>query len=240
MDIVKLKNTYNKNGYVKLNNLIPLTKYKELFKSLCIVLDLKEVNKNIINFDNKKIHSELISLRKNNRFSDIYKILQNINCLNSLYSYQPLLKIISKFINCDKDLIMVSGRMYRLDSINDKKFSYGWHQDSYYYKQNRNFENGCVVLFPLTNTKKINGALNLVNSSFKLGHIQHKKSKSNNYYEINRSFAKKYIDIFEGKIGDVLIMKLNTVHKSGLNLSSKFRISCGARFHNTLSKDFNP
>ena len=240
MDIEKIKTIYNKNGYVQLNNFIPLTNYKKIFKSLCIALNLNKIKGNIINFNNSKIHSELTNLRKNNKFSDVYKILQNVNCLNSLVSYQPLLKIIGKLINCDKDLIMISGRMYRLDSTNDKKFSYGWHQDSHYYRQNYNFENGCVVLFPLTSSKKNNGGLNLVKSSFKLGHIKHHINSINNYYEIKRDFAKKDINIFEGKIGDVLIVKLNTVHKSGLNLSKKFRISCGARFHNTLSKDFNP
>ena len=24
---------------------------------------------------------------------------------------------------------MISGKMYRLDAVNDKLFSYGWHQD---------------------------------------------------------------------------------------------------------------
>ena len=236
MNNSKIIEEFDDKGFVILKDFIPLKKYEEVHKAICFHLKIDIKNKEI-NFENLKIHKKLIDLRKSKDFSKLYKSLQKINALNNLFNYKPLLKVIGNLIHCEPEMTMISGEMYRLDAISDKFFSYGWHQDSHYYRQNKNFNHGCVAIFPFTKCSNISGSLNILLRSHKRGNIKHKKNRVNKYFEINPDFSKKDLFIFNGKLGDVLLMKLNTIHKSGLNTSKLFRISAGARYHNTISDD---
>ena len=232
----EINKEFNDKGFVILRNFMPVKKYKDAYKSICYHLEIDSKNEEI-DFQNLKIHKKLIDLRKSKNFSNLYKSLQKINALNDLFNYKPLLKIIGNLINCKPEMTMISGKMYRLDAVNDKLFSYGWHQDSYYYRQNKNFDNGCVALFPFTKCRNISGSLNILSRSHKKGNLKHNKNKINKYFEITPDYLKKDLFVFNGKMGDVLLMKLNAIHKSGLNKSKFFRISAGARYHNTISGD---
>ena len=40
-------------------------------------------------------------------------------------------------------------------------------------------------------------------------------------------------------LGDVLLMNMDLIHRSGENISKNFRFSSLCRYHKILSKDFN-
>ena len=42
------------------------------------------------------------------------------------------------------------------------------------------------------------------------------------------------------KVGDLLMINMDTIHRSGNNNSKKFRITGLCRYHKILTKDFNP
>ena len=41
-------------------------------------------------------------------------------------------------------------------------------------------------------------------------------------------------------VGDLLLLNMDTIHRSGNNISKKFRISGLCRYHKILTKCFNP
>ena len=89
------------------------------------------------------------------------------------------------------------------------------------------------------------GPLEFLEKSHKLGLIQFKKSRDKNYGSLQRKISynklKNFkIKKFNMKVGDILVMNMDMVHRSGNNLSKKFRISGLCRYHKILSKDFNP
>jgi hypothetical protein len=43
----------------------------------------------------------------------------------------------------------------------------------------------------------------------------------------------------ELRVGDAIILNMDLVHRSGINVSNKFRISLIERYHNTIAGDFN-
>ena len=59
--------------------------------------------------------------------------------------------------------------------------------------------------------------------------------------ELERIFKNlNNIEHFNINQGDILLMNLDMVHRSGKNISNKFRITLLGRYHNSKSNDFNP
>ena len=134
----------------------------------------------------------------------------------------------------------------RLDPPFDERNSLGWHQDSSYFRQNLSGKNGIVIWMPLHDLDKKLGPLELLQHSHRLGplNVKKKKSKSKLYSSkrnIDPKYLKKYKKLIckELKVGDALLTDLDLVHRSGKNISKKFRKSLIGRYHKLLSKDFN-
>jgi ectoine hydroxylase-related dioxygenase (phytanoyl-CoA dioxygenase family) len=237
---MKNKKFYKKNGFLVLRGFYSENFYKNILRSIFYFLGAKK--RRVRNdFESMHFHKTLLKLRLTKKFSASYKKLQNLCSLNEIFHNKKLLDIVGEILNCDCSLLSSSGKMLRLDAPQDKIFSYGFHQDSYYYNQNPKTDNGCVVLFPLTKTKIINGTLKIIKGSHKAGRRKHKKKKGKNYYEINNlQNVQNNIVSLDYNVGDILILDLNTIHASGDNLSKYFRISAGIRFHNTSKYDFKP
>ena len=56
----------------------------------------------------------------------------------------------------------------------------------------------------------------------------------------SENLISKYNEIMEVdlKLGDALLMNLNLIHRSGQNISKRFRLSIIGRYHNMISNDF--
>ena len=130
----------------------------------------------------------------------------------------------------------------------DNRNKLEWHQDSSYYRQNSNGKNGVVLWTPLVNkvTKNL-GPLQILYKSHELGPLNTPREKSGKKFSskkrtIDNKLLKKFNKIIEFKmnLGDVVLINHDMVHRSGNNLSKKFRFSLIGRYHNSLSLDFNP
>ena len=189
-------------------------------------------------------HIKITKLRKSQpkKFSHFYDSLQECNALNKIFINKKLENLVSYLINTKTFGLSISGKMLRMDSYFDNKSSYDWHQDYPYYLQNKSPSNGCVVFLPLQNIQIKNGALEIIKSSQKNNISRHYVEKKTKRLLIknDKKMQNKKTTFLEYNIGDVAIMHLGLIHRSGKNNSSKFRLTAGVRYHNTLSKDFNP
>lgn len=244
LEYKKYKNTYTKDGVIVIKNFFSKKKFEKLFKifqnRLAFNLNLKYLTVRN-NFNDEKIHLSLTRLRKKNpkKFSHFYDSLQECNALNKIFLNSKLESLISYLINSKDFGLSISGKMLRMDSYFDNKSSYDWHQDYPYYLQNKNASNGCVVFFPLHKIDRNLGALEYIKGSHLSNELNHYKDKETNRLIINsKKLHNNKIDFLEYNVGDVAIMHLNLIHRSGKNNSNKFRLTAGARFHNTISSDF--
>ena len=207
------------------------------------------MKKKKISIKQKDFNKKLIELRKKKPkiFAEFFDTLQTMSMIYSLLVKKEILNSIQKLLATSKAYITLTDVSIRLDAPNDERNKLGWHQDSSYYRQNNNGKNGIVLWTPLINEiKKEIGPLQILKNSSRLGPLNVKKKKNNNKYgskkrNISKNFLLKYTKILEPemKLGDVLLLNLDMVHRSGENLSEKFRFSMIGRYHNSLSKDFN-
>lgn len=248
----KDKNFFKKEGFLYIKNFFNKNLISELNKS--IIFSLNEVlkKKKIYNeFKHFELNDKLINFRKKYPlyFSEFFQTIQTI-----AHIYPPLVKnkvlmAIEQLLNVSKNFLTLTDVGIRLDAPNDNRNSLEWHQDSSYYKQNESGINGIVVWSPLIqNISKKMGPLEFLKKSHKIGTLMTPKNKSKNKLSsrkisINENKIKKYlhnIEFFKINQGDVLLMNLDMIHRSGKNLSNKFRITLLARYHNSKTNDFNP
>jgi len=248
----KDKNFFEKEGFLYIRNFLSKNLISELNKSIIFSLDEILKKKKIYSeFKNFKLNDKLINFRKKYPlyFSEFFQTIQTI-----AHIYPPLVKnkvltAIEQLLNVPKDFLTLTDVGIRLDAPNDIRNSLEWHQDSSYYRQNESGTNGIVVWSPLIqNISKKMGPLEFLKKSHKIGTLMTPKNKSKNKLSsrkisINEKKIKKYlknIEFFKINQGDVLLMNLDMIHRSGKNLSDKFRITLLARYHNSKSNDFNP
>lgn len=245
MNLQKIKKQFEKDGVVLVKNFFTFNQYEEIKKVFLKKLNFySNQNLSVNNFNNLNLHKALEKLRKKNpkKFSNFYDSLQESNALSKLFINNRLERLVSYLINSKNFGLSISGKMLRMDSYFDNKSSYNWHQDFPYYLQNKNPSNGCVVFLPLHQIKKKHGALEMIKNSSKTKISKHYEDKKTKRLLIKRNKNLKHVktDILEYDIGDVAIMHLALVHRSGKNSSNKFRLTAGARYHNLISKDFTP
>lgn len=145
-----------------------------------------------------------------------------------------------KFFN-DKN-IFINGFMFRMDSPHDKRNILDWHMDANYYKQTYPNFNSIVAIISLTDQDQTNGCIHLINNNSRKS-LNHKiKNNKKNFSKslvtkVSKLDLKNEIRV-PSKKGDLVILKMKTIHKSGYNFSNKFRISVCARIHQ-IDKKFN-
>ena len=235
-----IKNFFDKKLIFNIN--------RSIIFSLNETLKKNKIDKKFINCD---IDKKLIKLRKGHPkiFADFFDSLQTTASIYPPLVGNKVLKIIEKLLNVSKEYITLTDVGIRLDPPKDYRNVLEWHQDSSYYRQNNSGKNGIVVWSPLIhNISSEMGPLLFLKNSHNLGSLMTSKKKSKKKYasnkiEINFNKMKKYLKdeiSLEINSGEALLMNLDMIHKSGNNLSNKFRCTLLARYHNSKSKDFNP
>ena len=239
---------FRKEGYLYIKDAFKKKDLKNLENS--IILSLKKILKQKKIFIKKNnFNNQLAELRNKNPkiFAEYFDTLQTMSLIYSLLARKEILNLMQKLLGVSKVYITLTDVSIRLDAPNDERNKLGWHQDSSYYRQNTSGKNGIVLWTPLINQiKKEIGPLQFLKNSFHLGPLNIKKKKKNTKFgskkrNISKNLLNKYTQIFEPEMnrGDILLLNLDMVHRSGNNLSNKFRISMIGRYHNSLSKDFN-
>lgn len=135
--------------------------------------------------------------------------------------------------------------LLRINSPVDDRNKLDWHQDSSYFKQNNHGHNGLNCWAPLTKLKLEMGPLEFLENSHKLGCLKVKKIRKGKFGSLQRKISQKItkkfkIKQYEMNLGDILFMNMDTLHRSGANVSNFFRMTSICRYHNIKSKDFNP
>ena len=107
----------------------------------------KNVN---LNWDDRNFNRELIKLRKNKKdvFSSIYNSLLKSNELQKIPFENKLHQIASDYLSINQSKLSIRSITFRMDPPNDKRNSYGWHQDSAYDKFNVDSKNGAILWIP--------------------------------------------------------------------------------------------
>lgn len=240
-------NFFRKKGYLVVRNLLPQKKIHLVKKSINSVL-IKLFDNQYPHLKRISFNKKLIYLRKKNpkSFSKLFDTLQTCSSLYNLVD-EKFLKIIARLIRQNVSNITMTDIGLRLDPPHDTRNTLEWHQDSSYYRQNNLGKNGLVVWAPITKLDLNMGPLEFLENSFRIGTLKVKKKRSKLRFgsskrEINQKRLKKFNKILTSKlnVGDVLVMNLDMVHRSGKNTSNNVRISFLIRFHNMISNDFNP
>ncbi len=192
-----------------------------------------------------KFNKHLIDVRKKKEiFSAIYNTVLKSNELQKIPFENDFHKIASKFLNVDKTNLTIRSITFRMDPPKDKRNTYGWHQDSAYDKFNVDSKNGVILWIPLIDTTKKNGTLVVKmgseNTSYHCSKLVKKGTKYNSQQIlVDKKHLKKYRSKhISVKQNDALVAYNGLFHKSGKNLSNKFRFTIIARYGNMFAKDF--
>lgn len=194
----------------------------------------------------KKFVNQMIDFRKNykERFSAMYDSIKISNEFKKILFFSNLDSLASKFLKVESYKLLVRDMILRMDFPNDKRNSYGWHQDSAYDEYNLNSKNGAILWIPLINTNKKNGTLIIKvgseNSSFSCSERVTKWSKYNSEQILVK---KKFLKNYKSKSvncpkNSALATYSGIFHKSGYNKSDHIRFTIVVRYSNQFSEDF--
>jgi ectoine hydroxylase-related dioxygenase (phytanoyl-CoA dioxygenase family) len=240
----------NDNGYLVLKNILSATEKKIILKAFYNVLSkyLKiSNNSSNLNFNNISLHKKLINFRKKNprKFSDLYLELCVNASLKSIFYSKKFLNMFSKILKTKKEFLLINGFMLRLDAPFDKRNVLPWHLDASYYEHTDPFYNAGVCWMPLTNNSFDNGTVRFIPGSnkSKVNPKNLKNTRKDKHASINIKIPvseeeKKLTKDVNASFGDAGIFHMHLKHKSGKNISKKFRLTLICRFHDT-SKKFN-
>ncbi|MDA7770146.1 phytanoyl-CoA dioxygenase family protein [Candidatus Pelagibacter sp.] len=245
----KYRNSFQKKGYLVVRNVLNKRDFLNI-ERLIYSAASKYINfkkKKINGLNDLKFNEELINLRKKNKkkFSAFFDTLQTSIATYQFWTHNKILHIVKKILQCNLESISVTDLLIRLDSPIDKRNKLEWHQDSAYFRQNNDGANGLNCWTPLTDLIMKMGPLEFLENSHKIGRIKVKKVSSGKFKSIQRKIPENLIKNFkikkfELKLGDFIFLNMNTVHRSGENISKVFRTSTICRYHKTNTKDFNP
>ena len=239
---MKERQKFLKIGLIKKKNFLSL-KDKQLIRSNFKSILSNFTSCKFVSFEDNNLHKSLIKIRKNNpkKFGDFYDMLNLSSGIKQLFFQDKFLKLFSKTLNIDIYKVYINGFMFRLDVPNDTRNSLDWHQDSPYYEMNYPEFNSGVCWISITANNFNNGSLQYIPRSHKNGMVKAKSSKykklNSQQFKINVKKVSK-VETLESLFGDVSIFHMNIKHRSGLNISSKIRMTIGCRFHE-FNKKFN-
>lgn len=245
----KCRNFLKKNGYLIVTNVLNKKDFENIerliLNSAKIYTNFKK--KKISGLDDPHLNRELIKLRKKNkkRFAYFFDTLQTSIASYQLWTNAKILSVVKKIMECDINSISATDLLIRIDSPIDTRNKLDWHQDSAYFRQNDKGSNGLNCWSPLTKLTFDMGPLEFLENSHKLGLIKVKKERIGKFRSLQRKIPSNLIKNlkikkFELNLGDFIFLNMDTIHRSGENLSNIFRMSSLCRYHKTNSKDFNP
>lgn len=242
----KDKEFFIKNGYLHLKSVVPnkkILKFKNTFFDLWYKYSGDKVNKS---FDNTNLTKKMIKLRKKNKLKLFYffRTISLSKTFKDLYNSEKIDQISSQLLNTKETSLIISESQFRLDEPRSKSYSLDWHQDAAHYTQDPKGDSSFVINVTVQKQFENMGTPHLKVGSHKLGVLKIRKNKrkskvlqlmpSKNIIE-----NKKYkIDCVTSNPGDIVIYDMRLLHKSGLNISNKVRVSVIARVFNSMNKNF--
>lgn len=126
----------------------------------------------------------------------------------------------------------------RFDLPHEDHFRSDWHQE---YSTNPQSPDGIVFWVPLVDMYEGMGSVEILRGSNQEGFIPHQEleeyAHKTGLYRLgipnhNGLSAKYPIDIPLSRLGDLLLMRFDTIHQSGNNISDKLRVTLQVRYFN--------
>lgn len=241
------KEFFKKNGYIVLKNVFPDADIKNfqhalrMLLSLYLNIDSQDPTLPNLNSSFLKTHYESLSRvqRVISRTPQYFKLISNpvlqesLTCLLELENQDPL-------YNISNGIIFSGNKTDRTErSVN---MHLEWHNDIYYTIPNSNFIQIWAPM--LEDANEYNGALKVAVGSHKENILEQNFNSDQSYihrYTVNESkiteFNKVSVPV---KLNDVMIFDGRLVHASGINKSSKMRVSMIGLVHNPLFENFSP
>ena len=209
---------YNKYGWVSIKNAFSKIEIKKIEK------DLDNLSKSLCNL---KFQDAIIKLHKKDK-EKLYKLCtaagKTTSHLMLIKKFDDIFKKIFK-----KKTSINLGQFILPGPPKDKRLVYNFHQENNYYLD---YKNTMHFHFPIYNNANLeNGAMSALSRTHKINRIKqnHFSKKRKGFLSIIPKNIEKLIDthehdVFELKIGDLLIFDGNLIHKSNPNKSKKCRV----------------
>ena len=242
--IEKTKKKLKSDGYVLIKGFFLKTKEYKNFKrflSQIIKFALNNKKNKITNVD-KLLSFKFKKDKKISAFLNDYINLSHY--LSSLFVSNKLISFLSKILEERKNKIILNNQRFRIQIPgNDEIANLPWHQDIAYntIKNSKSI----VAWISLGNINKDMGPVIFKKGSHKLGIrkiIKFKKKNGSIVFQvgINNLNLKKLADVQLNTLsGDLILIDMNTVHKSGKNRTEdKVKYSAQARYH-VIKKNSN-
>ena len=225
---------YKKNGIIKIHSLITKKDCNNIIKFIKKIFIQYLETKNIKFKNNENLEKILILTKK--KFPKEYEniisktIQRNPHALK-IGLNKKVFSILKKFglkepVFSTEPLIMVHS-----DKINERNYA-PLHQD---WRSIQGSLNNVVIWIPLVNIEKKMNSIEFVKKSHLQGLIKTKKDKW--FRKIITDFNFKF-ETESIKKGDAFFLSAFTLHKSGVNKSSKARISLQFRFNDIQDQYF--
>jgi ectoine hydroxylase-related dioxygenase (phytanoyl-CoA dioxygenase family) len=238
-----MREKFTKKGYLLVKDFLNNSEKKIITNLFFDTLE-KYNNKKykVRDFNNSKLHSDLFEFRNTNpkEFGNFFDELPLNANLRSVIHAKKFLNLSSEILGVGKNLIFINGYKIRLDAPLDKRNNLDWHQDSSYFLQTYPNFNAFVCWLPLTDNSAKNGTLQFIPESHST-YIKTKLARKNKLSSLQSMINIRQNDKiknFNAKSGDAGIFHMNLKHKSGTNISKKFRITIAFRCHD-LSQGFH-
>ena len=209
---------YNKNGYIKINDVIDKSLLLEFNKEISHISKnlKKKTNRNedkfsnfLKNFENRKTAYQLLQ--------DLRSVKKISSKINDIFEKKNIYKKLNFKSPSIKNALIVS-------LPKETKFNNPLHQDIYNY----NSELFIKVWAPLTEVNEKNGSMCVYKKSHKMGFIKPEFDGLDYYPMINNSNIADFdYEIFKFKPGSIIIFNPLILHKSVNNISSKTRFVVG-------------
>jgi len=237
----------NDCGYLVLKNILSASEKKIIVKTFYEVLSkYVKIGNNFsnLNFSNTSLHKKLIDLSEKNptKFSKLWLELALNASIRSIFYSKKFINMFSKILKTKPEFIFLNGFLFRLDAPFDKRTAESWHLDGSYFEQTHPFYNAGVCWMPLTNNSFNNGTVRFIPGSNKSKVDQKKLKFKRNRFNANSievpvsEEEEKLIKDVNASFGDAGIFHMHLKHKSGKNISKKFRLTLICRFHDTSKK----
>ncbi|MGZ6987182.1 MAG: phytanoyl-CoA dioxygenase family protein [Ilumatobacteraceae bacterium] len=253
MNLDAVEHDYREQGYAVAKGVIPRALLDDVYRATAKVLarfaphspaDLAKATPWI----DPRFHASLSELRQRDPrlFGAFYDTMQVSLVVKRLPSAPIVLEIVERLLGEELVGLAATGHMLRMDPPHDARNSLDWHQESSYYQQNVSSSHGTVVWIPLHDMVESLGPVTFCRGSHLRGRLSIESSGKDDY-ETSEQFRIPVDEIakFEPwssvcEAGDAVFFHMDVFHRSGRNVSNRFRFSGGARFHRVAVEDFVP
>tara|TARA_B100001093_G_C26818029_1_gene1010643 strand:+ start:136 stop:924 length:789 start_codon:yes stop_codon:yes gene_type:complete len=243
---------FRANGYFILENIIDHSLLDSIIylisKRFTLITGIKFKEEVLINGKlSEEFEDNIINFRLNDpeKFGFLYDSIQSSVNLSQLLLNNDLIQNACKITGYPSEDYSTSGHIQRIDPPTDKKNLYEWHQETSYYRQNKD-GNGCFFIWiPLFDVNEENGTVIIAKSSHKKGYINTELIKNEKLGSEQRNIDDDLVKDCElinlnMKKGDACLIDFNTMHKSGHNKTKHVRFTAIGRYHFSQTKHFRP